>query len=145
MTIRELLIADWDVDRLEITVRDRNTKFITAYYLGSNVKPSRFHRYCCSTEAGDIYSRDGLKYIYIDKPIQFHSDPNVTYRGTKPYGVMLKRIPKKLLEMEVDRVSPYHTGGSDDLHGYRIDCICDLWPGIAGEDIKIDHQDGGES
>ena len=134
MTIRELLIADWNVDQLKITVRDSNTKFITEYCLGSNVQPSRFHRYCCTTKAGEIYTRDGLKYIYIDKTIQFHSDPNVTYRGTKPYGVMLERIPKKLLEMEVDLVSPYHIGWADDLHGYHINCICDLWTGIDGEE-----------
>lgn len=134
MTIQEVLEADWNVDRIEVTVRTQDGGFVTAYIIGPDVKPLKYHRYQCETKAGDIYKRDGLKYVYIDRVIQFKQSDKNFRSPVRPAGVMLDTIPTELLGLNVSNMCPYCCGRSDNMHGYRFTCLHDLWLGITGEE-----------
>lgn len=58
MTVKEILIADWTVDEIEITVRDTaTTQFLTEYHIGENLKVPYRLKYIRETKAGTLYNR----------------------------------------------------------------------------------------
>ena len=132
MTVKEVLDADLNVDNIRVTVRGNHSQFITEYIIGRDVRPSKYHRFQHDTAAGSVYRLDGLKYIYIDKEIQFH-EADVPYKGAKGFGVMIEEIPKDLLELEVSL-------NRGSYHGYKFECYSDLWMGISGEDEIIEQE-----
>ena len=136
MIIREVLEADWNVDRIDVTVRNQCGEFITAYIIGMDVKPSRYHRYQYEVKAGSIYENQGCKYVFINRIIQHHQLGGNFREKVKSFGVLLEEIPKELLNLEIDSMRPYHMGCSDDLHGYRFVCRTNEWSGIPGEAEK---------
>lgn len=146
MTLREVLEADWTVDRLYIAVRTSDLRFVTEYIIGPDLKMPKGYRWKCETKAGDVYEYEAnnLKRIYINKIIQFkHSDKPYKGGGCRPVGVMLKEIPKELLELEITFMSPTDFGRDlNGWHGYRMDCVSDLWMGIPGESEIV--KGGGE-
>lgn len=133
MTVKEVLDADLNVDNIRVTVRGNHSQFIAEYIIGRDVRPSKYHRFQYDTAAGSVYLLDGLKYIYIDKEIQFH-EADVPYKGAKGFGVLLEKIPKELLELEVSFLTPIKGNNHGEYHGYKFDCRSDLWIGIPGED-----------
>lgn len=142
MTVKEVLEADWTVDEIEITVRDIGTTcFLTKYHIGENLKPGKHHKYVRETKAGTLYNDAGKSHLYIDCIIQYRHLPNKK-KGTEGcVGVVTKSIPKELLELEVDHMSPYKCGRSDGMHGYRFDCYVGIWTGIPGEnEAEVDSQ-----
>lgn len=144
MTLREVLEVDWTVDRLDITVRTSELHFVTEYRIGPDLKMPKGYRWKCETKAGDVYEQNNLKRIYINKIIQFwHSDK--PYKGkSRPVGVILKEIPKELLALEITFMSPTDCGrDAQGWHGYRMDCVSDLWTGIPGEQEIV--EGGGET
>lgn len=140
MTVEDVLAADLNVDNIRVTVRANNSQFIASYIIGKDVRASKYHRFQHETKAGSVYRLDGLKYIYIDKEIQFH-EADVPYKGSKGYGVMLEEIPKELLELEVSYLRPIKSINRDQYHGYIFGCRSDLWIGIPGEDEKVTQED----
>lgn len=139
MTVKDVLDANLNVDNIRVTVRANNSQFIAEYIIGRDVRPSKYHRFQYDTAAGSVYRLDGLKYIFIDKEIQYH-EADVIYKGTKGYGVMLEEIPKELLDLEVSLLSPRKSINRGSYHGYEFECYSDLWMGIAGEDEKIERE-----
>ena len=140
MTVKEVLDADLNVDNIRVTVRGNHSQFIAEYIIGRDVRPSKYHRFQYDTAAGSVYRLDGLKYIFIDKEIQFH-EADVPYKGAKGFGVMLEEIPKDLLELEVSFLTPIKGNTHGEYHGYKFDCRSDLWIGISGEDDKVAQED----
>lgn len=114
MTILEVLEADWNVDRMEVTVRNQCGEFITAYIIGRDVKPSKYHRYQYETKAGSIYESQGCKYVFINRIIQHHQLDGKFREKAKSFGVLLEEIPKELLNLDIDSMRPYHMGCTYD-------------------------------
>ena len=137
MTVKEVLDADLNVDNIQVTVRANNSQFIAEYNIGRDVRPSKYHRFQYDTAAGSVYHLDGLKYIFIDKEIQFH-EADVPYKGAKGFGVLLEEIPQGLLDLEVSYLTQIKSIIRGSYHGYRFECHSDLWIGIPGEDEIIE-------
>lgn len=139
MTIREVLNADWTVDRIEITVRDRKTtKYIMRYCIGRDVEPGRSERFAYETEMGDIYEISKMKMLFMKRIIQFRQLKEKPMGKESCVGVLVEEIPRELLDLEIDHMHPYHCGGSDGMHGYCFDCYVDAWGGIRGENKQIE-------
>ena len=137
MTVEDVLAADLNVDNIRVTVRANNSQFIAEYIIGRDARPSKYHRFQYDTAVGSVYHLDGLKYLYIEKEIQFH-EADVPCKGTKGFGVVLEEIPKELLELEVSYLMPIKSINRGQYHGYKFDCRSDLWIGIPGEDEKVE-------
>lgn len=142
MTIREVLKADWDVDRIDITVRDaKTTKYIMRYCIGRDVEAGRSERFLYESECGDVYGSSGMRTLYIKRIIQQCQLPDLLKSQPVLRGVLDKEIPKELLELTITSMKPYHCGWSNGLHGYRFDCYVDSWNGILGENIRIETEE----
>lgn len=129
MTIREVLEADCDVKRIEVTIRNRETsKYIMRYCTGQDVRPGKAEKFLYETKCGDVYDDMGMRTLYIRQTINHYQISQL--RGK---GVIIKNIPTELLELSVGRMSPCYFGWSDGLHGYHFDCFVDTWNGIRGE------------
>lgn len=139
MTVKDVLVADHNVDNILVSVRDKNFRFIAEYVIGKNVCPSKHHCYQYDTEAGGVYLLAGVKHFFIDKEIQFH-EADALCKGTRGYGVMLDKIPKELLNLKVTFMSPQKGITKDLYHGYEFICCSDLWFGIPGEGEKIERE-----
>lgn len=139
MTVKDVLSADLNVDNIDVTVRASNSQFIASYRIGRDVRPSKYHRFQYDTAVGSVYHLDGLKYLYIEKEIQFH-EADVPYKGTKGFGVVLEEIPKELLALEVSLLTPTKSINRGSYHGYKFVCYSDLWMGISGEDEIIEQE-----
>lgn len=140
MTIHEVLTADWDVDAIKVAVYV-NSHLETEYHIGERVKPGKYDKYICTTTAGDVYVRDRTKQVYVSRPIQNRNWSEA--KDPTAVGVVLKQIPKELLELEVQLMNPeewrmdLHASG---MHGYEFSCCPEVmvWPGIKGEDEVIE-------
>ena len=76
MTVKEVLIADWTVDEIEITVRDTTTtQFLTEYHIGENLKVPYRLEYIRETKAGTLYNHAGMKHLYMNRIIQHRHLP----------------------------------------------------------------------
>lgn len=144
MTIREVLKADWTVSWFEVEVRENNTtKLLCRYLIGRDVKPTKYMKYECETLAGDIYKDGDIRVVIINKIIQFRHMPNKPQGKEMCVGVLEKEIPKELLNLTVEHMSPSSCGNSDGMHGYCFTCYVDLWNGICGEDKQLELDFGG--
>ena len=138
MTIKDVLDADWNVDKVDITVRDRETtKFIMRYCIGRDVKPGRSQRFAYEAESGDVYDSSGMKTLFMKRIIQFRQLPKKPQGKEMLVGVVDNAIPVQLLGLEVYSMNSYDCGHSDDMHGYYFECYVDAWGGIPGEDKQI--------
>lgn len=140
MTIRDVLIADWDVDKIDVTVRDRETtKYIMRYCIGKDVRPGRSERFLYEAEIGDVHGEPKLKTLYIDRIIQFYQMEHKPQGKEMCRGVLLKEIPKEVLNLTIGHMHPHNCGRSNDLHGYVFDCyVDDAWSGIPGETKQVE-------
>lgn len=137
MTIGEVLLADWDVDKIAVTVRDNTTmRYISGYKIGRDVKPGLSERFQYETEAGDVYGESNTKKLYINRIIQFYQLEKKPRGKEMCRGVLVKEIPKEILGLTIDQMYPYDFGGSNGLHGYDFNCCVDCWKGISGEKNK---------
>jgi len=139
MTIRDVLNADWSVSRINVTVREKDTtKYIMRYCIGQDVKEGLSEKYMYQAENGGyVYANSGLKTLYLNRIIQHCQLNNVAKSKIGLRGILEKEIPKELIDLEVDVMSPYGLGYSDELHGYRFICYVDAWYGISGENKQI--------
>ena len=134
MTIREVLDADWTVDRIDVTVRDAETsKYIMRYCIGRDVKPGRSEPFAYATEIGDMHGNDQMKSLYIRRIIQYRQKEKKPQGKEMGVGVLFEEIPNEILDLTIWHMYPYHCGGSDNMHGYKFDCYVDMWGGIPGE------------
>lgn len=108
MTINDIIQADWNIDQLDITVRDAST---TKYIM--------------------------LSTLFINRIIQHCQLPNLPQNRVGLRGVLDKEIPKELLELPVWYMVPINCGHSHELHGYRLECNVNSWNGIPGEARQI--------
>lgn len=140
MTIREVLNADWNVDKIAVTVRDAATsKYIMQYCIGRDVEAGRSERFLYETPIGDMHSYgSGMKVLYMNRIIQHCQLENLPANRTGLRGVLEKEIPKEILDLPVHIMKPYDCGKSSELHGYCFDCYVNTpWPGIDGEYEQI--------
>ena len=143
MTIKDVLKADWTVDNIEVTVRDAaTTRFITEYHIGESLLYSKHFDYIQETKAGTIYGNMDMKHLYMERIIQhLHLPMEDKKRGQEGcVGVLLDRIPKELLELEIDHMMPYGYGSSSDMHGYHFECHAGMWFGIPGENEEVEEE-----
>lgn len=135
MFIRDVLLADWTVAEIEVTVKERDsTRYIMEYHIGRDVKAGRSQRFVQETELGDLYSNGGnMKILFMNRIIQHRQLEKKAQGKELCVGVLLEEIPVELLELTVDFMQPYGCGNSDEMHGYRFDCYVDAWNGITGE------------
>lgn len=133
MTIREVLEADWNVKHFEVTVRDENCRYISAYLAGKDISPTKYAKWICETAAGDIYQDNGRKIVVIDKNIQFRNQEKKPQGKEMCVGVLTEVIPKEILDLTVYHMHPTSCGWSNGQHGYEFDCIVSSWSGIPGE------------
>lgn len=135
MTIKDVLITDWTVAEIEVTVRERDsTRYIMEYHIGRDVKAGRSQRFVQETELGDLYSNGGdMKTLFINRIIQHRQLEKKAQGKEMCVGVLLENIPVELLNLTVESMRPYGCGNSDGMHGYRFECHVDAWNGIPGE------------
>lgn len=134
MTIREVLVADWDVDRIDVIVREAKTeKYIMRYLIGRDVKPGRSSQFLHETEAGDIYTSAEMKTLCIKRIIQFCQLEHKPKSKIGCRGIIEREIPHEIMDLEIEHMSPYHCGYLDELHGYCFSCNTDNWGGVKGE------------
>lgn len=139
MTVREVLETDWTVDRIEVTVREKNTtKYIMQYRIGRNVDAGKSERFAYESDAGDVYENAGMKVLVMKKIIQYRQKSKKPQGKEMCVGVILQEIPKEILELSVYYMSPYHCGYSNEMHGYRFECYVNSWAGIPGENKQIE-------
>ena len=143
MKIREVLEADWTVDRIEVTVRNKETtRYIMQYCIGKDMKPGSSEKFDYEAECGDVYQSCGMRNMYIKRIIQFRQLEEKPQGKDLCVGVLLNEIPKEILELEVGHMTPYRCGTSDGLHGYYFDCYVDRWDGIQGENKQMELFEG---
>lgn len=134
MTIREVLKSDWDVDKIDVTVREKETtKYIMRYCIGKDVGTGKSERFLYEAEIGDVYGEPKSKTLYINRIIQFYQLEDKPQGKGMCRGVLIKEIPKELLDLAISHMLPYDCGWSHELHGYRFTCNVDNWIGISGE------------
>jgi len=139
MTIQEVLTADWNIDRISVLVRERQTtKYIMRYCIGRDVEAGRSERFHQETAAGNIYINSGMKTLYIRRIIQHCQLKNLPKSKIGLRGILDKEIPKELRALAINQMNPYHCGWSDDLHGYSFTCYVDTWNGINEENKQIE-------
>lgn len=139
MTIREVLEADWNVDKIDVTVREKETtKYIMQYRIGKDVSPGLSERFLYEAEIGDVYGGPELKTLFINRTIQFYQLEYKPQGKGMCRGVLLKEIPEELLDLSINHMYPCGCGWSDGLHGYSFVCAVDDWCGIAGETKQVD-------
>lgn len=139
MKIQDVLVADWNVDRIDVTVRKRETtEYIMRYCIGKDVVPGLSERFLYETEIGDVHGEPKLKTLYINRTIQFYQLEEKPQGKGMCRGVLLKEIPQELLDLTIDIMRPYDCGRSNDLHGYRFWCGVDNWSGIQGETKQVE-------
>lgn len=139
MKIREVLDADLTVDKIDVTVRDKQTtKFIMRYCIGRDVQPGRSERFLYETELGDVHGGGGMNTLYMSRVIQYRQQEKKPQGKEMCVGVLLGNIPKEILELPVEYMHPYDCGYSDEMHGYRIDSYVDAWSGIPGETKQME-------
>lgn len=139
MTIRKVLDADWTVSWFEVDVREADTtKIICTYLIGKDVKTPRHARFVCETAAGDIYKDGQRKIIVLEKLIQFRQLPKRPQGKEMCVGVLTEKIPKEILELQINHMSPRDCGWSNEMHGYYFCCYTDFWGGIPGENEQLE-------
>lgn len=139
MTIREVLNADWTVDRVDITVRDRETtKYIMRYCIGRDVMPGKYDKFVYEAEAGTVYSDCKKRILFINRIIQFRQLEEKPRGRESNVGVLEREVPAELLDLQIDHMFPYHCGWSDGMHGYCFTCYVKSWSGIKGENKQIE-------
>ena len=144
MTIKDVLLADWTVSEIEVTVREKeSTRYIMRYCIGEDVKAGKSQRFAYETDLGDVYKESYGKTLFMKRIIQYRHLPKKQKGKEMRVGVLLEEIPEELLELPVEIMSPYHCGRSDDMHGYRFDCYVEAWNGIPGEYKQIELNDFG--
>ena len=142
MTVKDVLKADWTVEGIVITVRDIvSTRFLMEYHIGENLQHSRYWNYVRETKAGTLYDNAGMKHLYTERIIQHRHLTNKKSGSELCVGVVMENIPKELLELEVEQMSPYGCGKSDDMHGYRFECYTGMWLGVQGENDPVRKED----
>lgn len=139
MKIKEVLNADWTVEWIQVTVRSEKGEFKPCtYMIGEKVKPSKYAKFVCETTLGDIY-REGIMKIVVSERIIQHRHLTEKKKGSEMcVGVVEKNIPKEILEMEIDHMTPSALGHSSGMHGYYFDCYPDQWCGLPGEFEQIE-------
>lgn len=95
------------------------------------------HGFISETVAGDIYKDGQNKIIVGDKIIQHRQLPEKAKGKEMCVGVLVEKIPKEILDLNVSYMHPSGVGRSDDMHGYRFCCYVDKWNGIPGECEQI--------
>lgn len=137
MTIREVLNADWTVSSIDVVVRNEDNRFLCRYLIGKDVKPSKYMRFECETDIGDIYKDNGLKTVLIDRIIQYRQLAEKPKGKEMCVGVLEKEIPKEIIDLEVASMRPYGTGRADEMHRYYFECYVDSWCGISGKNKQL--------
>lgn len=127
MRIRDVLEADWHIDKISVTVRNNNTEYVMKYCIGRDVKPTKYERFSEETALGDLYVDNGRYVLYIPKIIQFRQLENKPNGKEFCCGVLTSEIPKKILDLDVSHMRPYDCGHSSGMHGYRFTCYVDSW------------------
>lgn len=139
MTVREVLDADWTVDEIDVTVRNReSSRYIMRYCIGRDVKAGRSQRFDYESELGDVYNDSGMRTLFIKRIIQFRQQEKKPQGKEMCVGVLFNKIPKEILELKVSHMYPYKCGRSDGNHGYYFVCYVDEWSGIPGENKQIE-------
>ena len=139
MTIREVLSTDWNVDKIDVTVREKETtKYIMGYRIGRDVKPGKSERFLYEAEVGDVHGESKMKTLFINRIIQFYQLEKKPKGKEMCRGVLTKAIPDEILDLTINIMSPYDCGWSNDLHGYRFCCNVDQWSGIPGETKQVE-------
>lgn len=143
MTIREVLESDWDVNKIDVTVREKETtKYIMRYCIGKDVSMGKSERFLYEAEIGEVYGdtygEPKPKTLYINRTIQFYQLEDKPLGKGMCRGVLIKEIPKELLDLVISHMLPYDCGWSHNLHGYRFCCYVDAWSGIEGETKQVE-------
>ena len=150
MKIRELLEADWNIVALDITIR-RDSKFVKEYLIGAKVHSGIHWREVGKNDKWIQYEERGGLFQFR----RALSIRDINYQDTEGgsvCGCILKAIPKKLLDLEIERLTPtdgiffdrfsYRRGG---FHGYFIDSpIYSEWKDLPEEKITQDPEDDPE-
>lgn len=133
MKIKEVLKADWTVERITVDVRDKKGLFICEYRIGEGVKAYNHAKFVGESPIGSIYKDAGRKIVVMERIIQFNHFPKKPKGKEACVGVEESQIPKEILELEIEYMMPSSLGRSDGMHEYHFDCYTDRWTGISGE------------
>ena len=144
MLVKDVLEADWTVDEIVVTVREKeSTRYIMEYCIGRDVKAGRSQSFVQETGLGDLYRSSGMKTLFMNRIIQHRQLEKKAQGKEMCVGVLLENIPVELQNLTVNYMRPYGGGKSDGMHGYRFTCYVDVWNGITGEYEQLELSDFG--
>ena len=144
MTIKDVLKRDYTVCQIEVNVYVGSCLH-TVYLVGRKVKPSRYARFQCETQAGDVYNDGNIRHVLIRRNIQACHREQMPSNQIGCVGVLTDQIPKALLDLEIEQMRPssvgiYETG--PDMHMYTFWCERLLaWGGVEGEDVIVESEE----
>lgn len=139
MTIQEVLCTDWDVNEIDVTVRDRESSmYIMRYRIGKNASAGIAATFDYRSECGVVYRDLGFKTLYMNRAIQFGELEKKPKGKEMCRGVQMEEIPREILELTVERMRPCNCGSLNGFHGYVFDCYVDMWSGIRGENKQME-------
>ena len=139
MKLIEVLKADWSVDNINVTVRDKETsKYIMQYRIGADARPDMYERFVSENSQCVVYEGQiGMQAVVMRRIIQNYQLDDLPPNRQGLHGVVEKAIPKAIRELEVSHMMPYSYGRGDSLHGYMFDCYVAKWSGIEEEHEQV--------
>lgn len=150
MTIRELLEADPCIVALAITIRN-DKRFVKDYLIGAHVTNGSYYEELGRSEKWTQYKR-GAAPCEFRRAISIRPINYQDLEGGSTCGCILKNIPKKILDLQIERLSPsrvmYSTQAYwnwSEYHGYFIDSPIDgEWKELPEERIDPRLSDDSE-
>lgn len=145
MKIRELMEADPDIVALSITIR-RDHKFVKEYLIGSHVSSGRYYKEVGKNEKWTQLEEDAGTFKFR-RAMSFRAINYKDLEGGSACGTILKAVPKKLLDLDIELLRPssgiffdsWEYRGQGDYHGYFIDSPIDgEWKDLLEEKIVQD-------
>lgn len=135
MTIRDILTVDDNVCEIYVHIYAGGGYLHTVYTIGENLKPSKYWKFLEETQIGDVYKDGNARQVLIERNIQARNRKNPPANQIGCWGVLLNEIPKELLELEIEKMSPSWIGSNEERHRYWFYCApLVAWGGIKGED-----------
>lgn len=151
MKIRELMEADPNIVALSITIR-RDHKFVKEYLIGSHVYSGKYYKEVGKNEKW-TQLEEGSGFYKFRRAMSLRAINYKDLEGGSACGTILKAVPKKLLDLDIELLRPssgiffdcreYIRKG--DYHGYYIDSPIDgEWKDLPEEKIVQDPDDEEE-
>lgn len=130
VTLKDFLELDSSICGVELHIRENGSRLLEEHVFGVGGWPGNNRDYVSENTYREVHlagSKEILIHIHPD-PINF-VQTNEPYRGLcRPWGILMKKFPKKLLKLEVKRISSFSAafrGKKTNGSYYLIDLVAD--------------------